>query len=175
MGNADWPVLGCCARHGERACPRRFTLPVVQADVEARDINAQAASARAEQGPVRGPCSGSAPHHGPSAGPCSYGLGPPAGPSPAEPHEQGPVAGPSKALSLAFARYVVLLTEDGLNLALLRCGGPRPLAVEFRAWLAHDVVPQIARTVKNAMPEPTFTGRWADLGRSRPEKKEDPS
>ena len=35
MGKAGWPVLGRCAHHGERACPRCFDLPVVQADVEA--------------------------------------------------------------------------------------------------------------------------------------------
>jgi len=35
MGNADWPVLGCCTPHGERACPRCFDVPVAQADVEA--------------------------------------------------------------------------------------------------------------------------------------------
>jgi hypothetical protein len=35
VGKAGWPVLGCCARHGERACPSCFDLAVAQADVEA--------------------------------------------------------------------------------------------------------------------------------------------
>ncbi len=35
MGKAGWPVLGCCARHGERACPRCFDLPAAQADIAA--------------------------------------------------------------------------------------------------------------------------------------------
>jgi prophage antirepressor-like protein/DNA-binding MarR family transcriptional regulator len=39
---------------------------------------------------------------------------------------------------------LVLLTERGLNLAVLRSG--RPLGEEFREWLASEVAPQIART-----------------------------
>jgi prophage antirepressor-like protein len=41
---------------------------------------------------------------------------------------------------------LVLLTEEGVTLALLQ--SRRPLAVEFRLWLASEVVPAIVRTGK---------------------------
>jgi hypothetical protein len=46
--------------------------------------------------------------------------------------------------ALARVPELLLLTEEGLNLALMRSN--RPLAGEFRRWLASEVVPQIART-----------------------------
>ena len=81
----------------------------------------------------------------------SPGRGRRPGPSGAEDLDDGPAPGPSRAAAASaflFAHESILLTEEGLNLALLRCGSTRPIAVEFRAWLARDVVPQIARTGK---------------------------
>jgi prophage antirepressor-like protein len=64
-------------------------------------------------------------------------------PSPV-PREGGSVAVPPQPLDITFANEILLLTEEGLNLALMRSG--RPIAVEFRAWLATEVVPEIVRT-----------------------------
>lgn len=50
------------------------------------------------------------------------------------------------AEDLAFVPELVVLTEAGLNLALMKSGKPK--AVEFRLWLAHDVVPDIIHTGK---------------------------
>ncbi|WP_437606283.1 BRO family protein [Sorangium sp. So ce834] len=47
---------------------------------------------------------------------------------------------------LRFASELIVITDVGLNLALLKSGKPR--AVEFQLWLAGDVVPEIARTGK---------------------------
>ncbi len=45
---------------------------------------------------------------------------------------------------LLHAPEIVVLTERGLNLAVLRRGGP--VGQEFREWIASEVAPQIART-----------------------------
>ena len=74
--------------------------------------------------------------------PCA---GPPSLPNP-EGGPQDVPAPPAKPFDITFASELVVLTEEGLNLALMKSG--RPLAAEFRAWLARDVVPQIARTGK---------------------------
>jgi prophage antirepressor-like protein len=52
----------------------------------------------------------------------------------------------SAALSFRFANELVVITEEGINLALMKSG--KPLAIEFRAWLAGEVVPAIAATGK---------------------------
>jgi len=109
------------------------------------------AAAAAQDGPASGPSPLPVLANGPEAGPLSPGHGPRRGPSGAEDLDDGPAPGPSRAAAASaflFAHESILLTEEGLNLALLRCGSTRPIAVEFRAWLARDVVPQIARTGK---------------------------
>ena len=63
-------------------------------------------------------------------------------------------AAPVPSDALARVPEVILLTEQGLNLALMRSG--QPIAAEFRNWLASEVVPQIART-----------GRYDPLARLR--------
>ncbi len=61
---------------------------------------------------------------------------------------------PPRPFDVTFASELVVLTEEGLTLALMRSG--QRIAVEFRKWLACEVVPQIART-----------GRYDPLARLR--------
>ena len=53
---------------------------------------------------------------------------------------------PPTSFDLTYVPELVILTEEGLNLSLME--SRRPLALEFRLWLAADVVPEIARTGK---------------------------
>jgi DNA-binding MarR family transcriptional regulator len=63
------------------------------------------------------------------------------------------------------------LTEQGLNLALMRSG--QPIAAEFRTWLASEVVPEIARTgrydpsASEVAPEVARVGGYDPLARLR--------
>jgi len=76
------------------------------------------------------------------AGPVPTRLG--AAPVPSGTPPAGLDAAPVPSDALARVPEVILLTEQGLNLALMRSG--QPIAAEFRNWLASEVVPAIART-----------------------------
>jgi len=69
---------------------------------------------------------------------------------------------------ITFAHELILLTEEGLNLAMMKSA--KPLAVEFREWLAAEVVPSIANTGKY---DPTADARaevvLPDLPRTTPQ------